>query len=80
MEWLAVFLLGAGPLGAAFYLWDYGVKHGNIQHIGVLSYATPVLSTLLLVVAGKGNATPDLGIACLLIVSGAVIATFLGRK
>ncbi len=79
-EWAAIIVLGAGPLGAAFYLWDYAVKRGNIQHIGVLSYATPVLSTLLLVIAGKGQATPELGIACFLIVSGALLATFWHRK
>src|SRR6185295_16170479 len=25
-EWLALLVLGLGPVGAAFYLWDYGVK------------------------------------------------------
>lgn len=79
-QWLAVLALGAGPLGASFYLWDYGVKHGNIQHIGVIAYATPILSTLILVVAGAGEATRQLGIACLLIVSGAIIATFWQRR
>lgn len=79
-QWTAVLLLGAGPLGAAFYLWDFGVKRGNIQHIGVISYATPVLSTLLLVAAGAGEATKQLGIACLLIVSGALIATFWRKR
>ncbi len=40
------------PVGAAFYTWDYGVKKGNIQILGVASYSAPVLSTLVLIVAG----------------------------
>ncbi len=75
-EWLAVLCLGLGPVGAAFYLWDRGVKHGDIKLLGVASYATPVLSTLILVAAGFASATATLGVACLLIVAGAVIASW----
>jgi drug/metabolite transporter (DMT)-like permease len=40
--------LGLGPMGAAFYLWDRAIKHGDPRRIGVLAYLTPVLSTALL--------------------------------
>jgi drug/metabolite transporter (DMT)-like permease len=40
--------LGIGPMGAAFYLWDYGMKKGDPRKVAVLSYATPVLSTIAL--------------------------------
>jgi len=43
--------LGVGPAGGAFFLWDIGVKHGDIRALGALSYAAPVLSTLLLVIS-----------------------------
>jgi len=79
-QWFAVAALGAGPLGVSFYLWDIGIKRGNIQRIGVLSYATPVLSTLLLVVTGNGKPTWQLALSCLLIVTGAMIATFWRRR
>lgn len=72
--WLAVVGLGLGPVGAAFYLWDVGVKRGDIRLLGVLSYAAPVLSTLILVAAGYAAATPALGLACALIAGGALIA------
>ena len=52
-EWLAVLGLGLMPVGAAFYAWDYGVKRGNIQVLGASSYAAPLLSTLILIAAGK---------------------------
>jgi drug/metabolite transporter (DMT)-like permease len=73
-QWLAVFGLGLMPVGAAFYVWDYGVKHGNIQVIGASSYAAPLLSTLVLVAAGSAVLTAQIGIACLLITGGAVLA------
>ena len=63
------------PGGPAFYVWDFGVKHGDIRLLGVAAYAAPVLSTLILVVAGFAPPTPSLGLACALIVGGAVLAT-----
>ena len=70
----AVIGLGLGPVGAAFYLWDYGMKAGDIRKIGFASYATPVLSTGLLVLTGEAAATQGLAIACLLIAGGAALA------
>jgi drug/metabolite transporter (DMT)-like permease len=70
----AIVGLGLGPVGLAFYVWDFGVKHGDIRLLGVAAYAAPVLSTLILVVAGFAPATPSLGLACALIVGGAVVA------
>ena len=34
LEWAAVLGLGLMPVGAAFYVWDYGVKKGDIQVLG----------------------------------------------
>ena len=77
-QWLAVAGLGLGPVGAAFYLWDRGVNRGDIKLLGVTSYAAPVLSTLLLVATGYAEASLSLGLAALLIVAGALIATRAG--
>ena len=73
-EWLAVLALGLGPVGAAFYVWDIGMKRGDIRVLGAASYAAPVLSTLLLVLAGYAEATLSLGIAAALIAGGGIIA------
>ncbi len=51
---LAVLLLGLGPMGAAFFLWDIGMKRGDPRLLGTLAYATPVASTLLLAAMGEG--------------------------
>ncbi len=64
-------LLGLGPLGAAFYLWDAALKRGDPRRIGVLSYLTPLASTLLLVVTSGRPLTPAIGVAALLIVGAA---------
>lgn len=73
-QWLAVLGLGLLPVGAAFYAWDWGVKRGNIQVLGAASYAAPLLSTLVLVAAGRAEPSPRLAVACLLITAGAVLA------
>jgi drug/metabolite transporter (DMT)-like permease len=73
-QWLAVLGLGLGPVGLAFYVWDYGVKHGDIQVIGASSYAAPLLSTLVLIATGFADLTWVVAVACLLITGGAGLA------
>lgn len=74
VQWGAVIGLGLGPVGLAFYTWDYGVKRGNIRLLGVLSYFAPLISTLLLVAFGAAPATGSIFAACALIVGGALLA------
>lgn len=73
-EWEAVIALGVGPVGAAFYAWDIGVKRGDIRLLGVASYAAPVLSTLFLVLAGYAEARITLLLSALLIAGGGLLA------
>lgn len=73
-QWIAILLLGAGPLGAAFFLWDEGMKRGDPRLLGTLAYATPVASTLLLVVAGEGALDWRTGAAAALVIGGGVLA------
>jgi drug/metabolite transporter (DMT)-like permease len=77
-QWLALLALGLGPVGAAFYVWDHGMKHGDIRLLAVASYAAPLLSTLLLVLAGFAAASAGLAIACGCIVAGAATASLGG--
>jgi drug/metabolite transporter (DMT)-like permease len=74
-EWLAVLGLGLGPVGAAFFLWDVGMKRGDIKALGALSYATPLLSTLLLIAFGRSALSGRVALACVLIVGGAALAS-----
>lgn len=68
-------LLGLGPLGLSFYLWDAALKKGDPRIIGSLAYITPMLSTLFLVLAGVGRFTMVSFIAMILIICGAVIGS-----
>ena len=61
-------------MGLAFYVWDIGVKRGDIQMLGTASYAAPLLSTLVLVIAGVTQASWSLTAAAVLVTGGAVIA------
>jgi len=73
-QWLAIVALGIGPVGAAFFVWDYGVKKGDIKALGAISYASPLISTLLLIATGKADASMAVLLGCLAIVGGAVLA------
>ncbi len=70
-DWGLLVLLGLGPLGAAFFLWDAALKRGDPRRIGVLSYLTPLASTLLLIVTSGRPLTAAIGLATLLIVGAA---------
>ena len=72
--WASVAGLGLGPVGLAFYVWDIGVKRGDIQLLGASSYAAPLLSTLILVLAGIAAPGWALALAALLIAGGAALA------
>ena len=72
--WTCVVGLGIGPVGIAFFTWDVGMKRGDIQVLGVASYAAPLLSTLALILAGKAMASPVLLLAAVLITGGAALA------
>ena len=74
LGWAAIAGLGIGPVGLAFFVWDIGVRRGDIQLLGTSSYAAPLLSTLVLVLAGVAAPSMTLLWAALLITGGAVVA------
>jgi drug/metabolite transporter (DMT)-like permease len=74
LGWAAVLALGIGPVGAAFFTWDIGMKRGDIQLLGVASYAAPLLSTLALVASGIAKPTWSIALAAVLITGGAALA------
>jgi len=73
-QWIAIIALGVGPVGAAFYAWDIGMKRGDIRVLGAASYATPLLSTGFLILAGFAQPSAGIAIAALLIAGGGLIA------
>jgi drug/metabolite transporter (DMT)-like permease len=81
-QWLAVAALGVGPVGAAFYAWDIGMKRGDIRVLGAASYATPLLSTAFLMVAGFAKPSATIALAAVLIAGGGSIAArdMIGKR
>ncbi|MGC1487614.1 MAG: EamA family transporter [Albidovulum sp.] len=78
--WLSVLALGLGPVGLAFYVWDVGMKHGDIQLLGVASYAAPLLSTLALILAGIAEPSARIAIAAVMISTGAALAAIASAR
>ncbi|MGL1919719.1 MAG: DMT family transporter [Hyphomicrobiales bacterium] len=73
--WLMLVLIGLGPVGGAFYLWDYGMKKGDIRALGAASYLAPIFATVFLAIAGFGELTLTIIVSCFLVVGGAVLAS-----
>lgn len=71
---LATMMLGLGPVGAAFFLWDWGMKRGDPRLLGVLAYGVPVASTLLLVATGEAALDWRLVVAVALVAGGGWLA------
>ena len=71
---LLIVVMGLGPLGGAFLLWDRALKLGDPRTIGVLSYLTPLASTLLLIAVTGRALTIWIGLATVLIVGAALLA------
>ncbi|OWY39653.1 EamA family transporter [Xenophilus sp. AP218F] len=78
-QWGMLALLGLGPMGGAFFLWERALRLGDPRQIGSLSYTTPLLSTLLLVASGQGQLNPIAALAIGLILGGALLGT-LGQR
>jgi drug/metabolite transporter (DMT)-like permease len=74
LGWLAVLVLGAGPVGGAFFLWDIGMKRGDPRLLGTLAYATPVASTLLLCAGGFAPFGATLLGSAVLVAAGGLVA------
>ena len=68
-------LMGLGPLGGAFYLWDKALKLGDARQIGILSYLTPLGSTALLIVVTGRQWSWSIALAALMIMLAALLGT-----
>lgn len=74
-DWGLVVLMGLGPLGGAFFLWDAALKRGDARQIGVLSFLTPLLSTLALLWVRGEPPSLSVALAAVMIIGAAVLAT-----
>jgi drug/metabolite transporter (DMT)-like permease len=74
-DWMLLLVVGLGPLGAAFFLWDKALKLGDPRQIGILSYITPLASTLLLMLVTGRPFSWSIALAAVLIIGAAIAGT-----
>lgn len=74
-DWTLITIIGLGPMGAAFFLWDKALKTGDARHIGILSYLTPLLSTAMLITVSGKPFTWPVALATVMIVGAAIVGT-----
>jgi drug/metabolite transporter (DMT)-like permease len=59
---------------AAPSAWDIGVKRGNIRLLGIVALFIPMISTGLLIAAGRGVLDGRVALASLLVTGGTIVA------
>lgn len=74
-DWPLLVALGLGPLGMSFYLWNYALKTGNPQRVGLIAFLTPLLSTTLLLLVTNTPLSPLLALAAVLIFAAAIVGS-----
>lgn len=79
-EWLGIILLGLGPVGGSFYLWDIGLKHGNKQLLASLSFSAPLISSIALSLAGINSWSFNIILALCFILAGALLANMKSKQ
>ena len=70
-QWGLIALLGLGPLGGAFFLWDAALKRGDPRRIGLLAFLTPLLSTVLLMAVNHQRPNASIVAATVMIIGAA---------
>ncbi len=70
-DMILIAVLGLGPLGGAFFLWDAAIKLGDTRRIGLLAFATPILSTVLLLITTGQPLQWNVALAAVMVVGAA---------
>ncbi len=79
-QWLVLCTLGTFMLWLAYYLWAFGIMHGDMRLLSICLYAVPVFSIVWLVLFNKSTATPSMAIAVTLVVSASLLARPSSKK
>lgn len=79
-DWGLIALLGIGPLGGAFFVWDAALKRTDPRTVGLLAFLTPLLSTAMLLWSRGQTPSELLALATLLIVGAAVVGARPGTR
>jgi drug/metabolite transporter (DMT)-like permease len=73
-SWAGAIYIGLGPMAAGYALWTYAMAENRADRLIPLSYATPLLSTVLLLLTGQPFTSRTLvGAALILVCSTGVL-------
>ncbi|MDG4898385.1 hypothetical protein P9272_33170 [Mesorhizobium sp. WSM4976] len=76
VQWLAIVGIGVLSLNLSNSFWDKAIRTGHTATISSIAYFTPLVSLLLLAALGIGTVTVAAAAGGVLVVSGALIASF----
>jgi drug/metabolite transporter (DMT)-like permease len=76
VQWLAIVGIGVLSLNLSNSFWDKAIRTGHTATISSIAYLTPLVSLLLLAALGIGTVTVAAAAGGVLVVSGALIASF----
>ena len=79
IDWLWLALLGLGPMGASFFLWNHAMRHGD-RAPSVRWPISPAAVDLAAGPVGGASLGPLTVLAGVLIVGGAVLGNLSGRR
>jgi drug/metabolite transporter (DMT)-like permease len=73
-QWWPAVYIGIGPMAAGYWLWTYAMADHRADRLSPIGYATPLLSTLLLLATGQPfTAATLVGAALILVCSTGVL-------
>lgn len=68
-------VIGVGPMGAAYYLWNYGSKFGDVRVLSAISFIGHLIAVFLLIIFGYTIFTWTISVAFCLIIGGAFVTS-----
>lgn len=72
--WVGGVVLLAGATRFCYALWDYAMRHGDQMMLSSAAYFTPLISVILFIIFGFKPASPLIGVAGFLIITGCIVA------
>jgi drug/metabolite transporter (DMT)-like permease len=79
-SWVASVYAGVGPMAGGFLLWGLAMSGGRANRLAPLGYATPLLSTALLVLFGETTLQPGALLGALLVLVCSIGVLAIDRK
>ena len=72
-----ILYMGIVPMCLAYFLWDNGIRNGDVRVLGGLSYIGPIVGSALLIAFGYAPLDISLVLSALLILGGAFFSSWM---